>query len=567
MTAGETRHGEPPPTTLSVGPAGLWATTLLLAVAAPFALWASRAPGVAEFEYLIFYRLLFFNDVAGSVAVLGGLAAALLLRPIRSAAAVLASAATSRPAPVAGAAFLVLAACSWVVYQRFPLAMDEYAPLLQARIFAQGKLAAVYPHELLDHMVPPGFQDYFVLVNHATGQAASAYWPGMALLLTPFALAGAEWLLNPLLGAIGLLLLGDLSVRASGRPEARGWAMLAAMASPQYTVNAISFYAMAGLLTFNLLFVWLLLRPGFKGGFLAGIAGSVALAMHNPLPHALVAAPCIAWLLCSPGRRRDLPAVVLGYLPLTALLGFGWPLLTSTMGLRPQELAGSAGFVASWIQKFQDVLVWPSLEMLRLRSYAAWKTLIWTAPGLLIVAFLARPRSTVLKLLLTGFLATYAFYFFVPFDQGHGWGFRYIHPAWGLVPIAAGVFASHAGAKARSFVACAIAAGLLATPVFMQQTHRTITVSIDQQPSMPSGARAIVFLAYQPQFYTGDLVRNYPADLPDRIMMLGTGSAETDARLAKAFDPSAHLLRADQRGSVWLMDGLPLHRLPDRTVD
>ncbi|MDH7452393.1 hypothetical protein QF205_04740 [Luteimonas composti] len=529
----------------------LWGATLLLALAAPLALWSSRVPGVGELDYLIFYRLLFFNDLTASAAMLGGLALATLIRPVRRIAAHLASAASARPMHAAGVAFVLLAVCALIVYQRFPLAMDEYAPVLQARIFASGELTAQYPVELLDYMVPPGFQGYFVLANPETGHVASAYWPGLALLMTPFALMGAEWLLNPLLGALGLLLLGDLSARASGRPEARGWAMLAALASPQYTVSAISFYAMTGVLTFNLLFVWLLLRPGTKWAFLAGVAGSVALTMHNPLPHALVAAACMPWLIFQPERRRALLAIIAGYLPLAAILGLGWPLLTSELGMRAHGLATDLGFFSGWMQKFRDMLVWPSIEMLRLRSYAAWKMLIWSAPGLLLVAFLARPRTAVLRLFLVGFLVTYIFYFFVPFDQGHGWGFRYIHPAWGFLPVAAGVFAACGGPKARAFVACAIAGGLIATPVFMQQTHRTIASSISLQPEGSKEGHGILLVTYQQHLYTGDLVRNYPSDFPDRIMMLSTGSSDHDAELVASIAPDAELMHADHRGAAW----------------
>lgn len=545
----------------------LWGTTLLLALAAPLALWSSRVPGAGEYDYLIFYRLLFFNDLAASAAMLGGLALAILLKPVRRTAAQLADAASARPMHTAGVSFILLAGCALLVYQRFPLAMDEYAPLLQARIFARGELTTQYPVELLDHMVPPGFQGYFVLANPVTGQVASAYWPGLALLMTPFALIGAEWLLNPLLGALGLLLLGDLSARASGRPEARGWAMLAALASPQYTVSAISFYAMTGVLTFNLLFVWLLLRPGPKWALLAGIAGSFALAMHNPLPHALVAAACMLWLVFQPERRRDLLSITLGYLPLAVLLGLGWPLLTSELGMRAHGLATDLGFISGWMQKLRGMLVWPSMEMLRMRSYAAWKTLVWAAPGLLVIAFLVRPRTTVLRLLLAGFLVTYAFYFLVPFDQGHGWGFRYIHPAWGLLPVAAGVFAASGDAKARAFVACAIAAGFVATPVFMQQTRRTIATSIALQPEGSAADHGIILVTYQQHLYTGDLVRNYPTDLPEKIMMISTGSIDRDGALVASIAPNAKLMQADHRGSAWVSGDKQIGKQPTRATE
>src|SRR5690606_23747598 len=192
-------------------PKGLLALTLLLAAAAPLAMYSARAPGSDELEYLIYYRLLFFNDFTNSLAMLAALLAALAIAPMREGIERLAAWVTQNPGRTCVAAFFVLAACSRLAYLAFPLSMDEYAPLLQARIFAEGEIAATYPRELLDRMVLPGFQGAFLLVNHETGQAVSGYWPGLALLLTPFAALGLDWCLNPLLAALGLLLIGDLA--------------------------------------------------------------------------------------------------------------------------------------------------------------------------------------------------------------------------------------------------------------------------------------------------------------------------------------------------------------------
>ena len=61
----------------------------------------------------------------------------------------------------------------------------------------------------------------------------------------------------------------------------------------------------------------------------------MALVLHNPVPHALFALPVGVWLLVDKSRRRQLLPLGLGYLPLTALLLFGWLVLTDAMGLRP----------------------------------------------------------------------------------------------------------------------------------------------------------------------------------------------------------------------------------------
>lgn len=533
-------------------PKGLLTLTIALAALAPLALWFSRVPGLGEFDYLIFYRLLFYNDFYNSLAMLVALLVALAIPGLRTQAERLAGRLSQYPVRSCVIVFAVFAFAARLVYQGFPLAMDEYAPLLQARIFAHGDIAITYPPELLDRMVVPGFQGTFILVNHETGQAVSAYWPGLALLMTPFALFGGEWLLNPLLGAAGLWLIGDLARQASGRDEARGWAMLAALACPQYTVNALSFYAMSGLLTLNLLFLWLLLRPGWKPAMLAGVVGSIALVLHNPVPHALFALPVWIWLVFDKARRQQLLPLAIGYLPLTALLLFGWLALTDSMGLRPVAHASANIPLAQlWIQKLHSIFVLPSTGLLTVRSYALWKTLIWTAPGLLLAACILRPAAPIQRVLLGTFVLTFVFYFFVPFDQGHGWGYRYLHSAWALVPIAAAIFTAQGTQASRSLVASSVIAGLLATPMFLWTTRVTISDSIALQPPASRDAKSYVFIANQPSRYTIDLIRNYPSDSGRMIRMLGT-DVEGDRKLIHQIAPRAELQSADARGSTWI---------------
>ncbi|MFZ5607818.1 MAG: hypothetical protein ACOY4A_11515 [Pseudomonadota bacterium] len=530
---------------------GLLALTVALAALAPVALWLGRLPGLGTHDYLIYYRLLFYNDVANGLAMLAALLAALLIPGLRRTATRLADALSRHPVAGSMLAFVGLALFARIVYQGFPLATDEYAPVLQARIFANGELAIRYPPALLDRIVPRSFQGWFILVNPTTGQAASAYWPGLALLMTPLALFGGEWLLNPLFGALGLWLLGDLAVQASRQPQARGWAMLAALASPQYTVNALSYYAMPGLLTLNLLFLWLVLRPSHKSAALAGAVGSLALVLHNPLPHALFALPVLLWLTWDPQRRRRLPALVLGYLPLLLVLLLGWLLATDAMGLRQAPTgAQHLTLIGAWTRKLAGLFVLPTPALLTVRAYALWKTLIWTAPGLVLLACVQRPASAIERLLLAAFVLMFAFYFFIPFDQGHGWGYRYLHPAWGLIPVATAVAATRAMPGKIALPALALAAGLLATPVFLWTTRATISEAIAMQPPVSGDAMSYVFVADRPNLYTMDLVRNYPADRGYVLRMVGTDFA-ADRALVRKLAPNARLLHADERGATW----------------
>jgi len=535
----------------------LLALTLISAVAMPIIMHAGRVEGVNEFDYFIYYRLLFFNDYFNSLAMLAALLAALLLRSTWSRVEQLAQWITLYPLKTCIISFVAIAGAGRFIYQAFPLAMDEYAQLLQARIFSQGSFALIYPLELLDRMVIPGAR-HFILVNPETGQAASAYWPGLALLMTPFAFLELEWLLNPLLAAIGLWLIGDLANQASGQSQARGWAILAALACPQYTINAMSYYSMTSLLTFNLLYLWLLLKNNWRSTLLAGVVGGFALGMHNPVPHSLFAIPCIAWLLLNRSRYTQLFPLIIGYFPLILLLCLGRNLLIHFMELKGNLHAvnyhyENADFIGKLFQKIQEIFIFPDLRIVIVRAYALCKMVIWAAPGILLALFFIKPNTLIQRILLYSLVFSFIFYLFIYFDQGHGWGYRYIHPVWGIIAISAGIFAVSGHTFQRNFIAVSVLAGLLATPVFALQTGRTIALSKSIQPALPTtqdDSQFFVFITPHNGLYTMDLIRNYPKDEGKIIRMVSYGEEE-DAILAKQFSLEALQISVSPMGSVW----------------
>src|SRR5262249_25610863 len=149
-----------------------------------------------------------------------------------------------------------------------------------------GRLTAQFPPELLSWVLPRSYFDVWLYASRDTGQVVSVYWPGYALLLTPFVLAGVSWACNALLASGSLVLIGRLAARLTSSPEAPGWAMLFALASPGFTGMALGYFSMSAHLFFNLLYVWLLLDRRLV---LAGVVGSFALVLHNPWPHFLFA--------------------------------------------------------------------------------------------------------------------------------------------------------------------------------------------------------------------------------------------------------------------------------------
>ena len=127
--------------------------------------------------------------------------------------------------------------------------------------------------------------------------------------------------------------------------EAAGFASLLTIASPVIFADGISYYSMPAHLLANSVFALLLVRPTPPRAALAGVVGSLALALHNPVPHMLFAPPWLVWIATRRGGMRLFASLIAGYVPLCALLGLGWFLFSGHL-LR-EGLASVAAPVAS----------------------------------------------------------------------------------------------------------------------------------------------------------------------------------------------------------------------------
>lgn len=485
-----------------------------------------------------------------------------------------------RPGITAAATFVFFSTGALLVYHNHPLSMDEYSARFQSEIFAGGQLAGKHPVALIDWLVPRPFQNYFLVVSRETGEVISAYLPGFALLLTPFTFLGIPWACNPAISALSLLALHKVAQDTLSSKEAGGWAILFALASPVFTINAMSYYSMSAHLLLNLIFTLLLLHPAPGKAFVAGLVGGLALVLHNPLPHALYALPWLAWLI----YRRDfhiVGALLLGYLPLAIGLGLGWTMLS--MDLRagiitePSGLETAVGSHAlqAWMDRISAVVQLPNVEILLWRLIGAMKTWLWTVPGLVLLAWLgfrSRRRDTIIRLLFASAAITFFGYFLFPFDQGHGWGYRYFHSAWGVLPVlaaAALIRPSGSAFPPERLVAItgflALASLFLSTALRIYQVEAFIDRHLHQIQHVDTANPTITFVNIQGGYYIIDLVQNHPR-LHDnkRVIMISHG-AEPNKKLAQQFDPSARLIASGPWGETWEMS--PAFRIAAQTND
>jgi hypothetical protein len=402
--------------------------------------------------------------------------------------------------------------------------MDEYAASFQAASFANGSLFGRVPVELVNRVVPVGFQNHFLVVSHATGEIASAYWPGFSLLLAPFVWLGIPWACNPLIVATSLLLVGQVARDVVGNEQARGWAILLSLASPAFTLNGMSFYSMPAHLLFNLIFVWLLLSPSPGRLVLAGVTGSFALVLHNPFPHLLFSLPWLAWLVFRrEGGMRNALLLALGYLPVALLIGAGWPVsLDSLRHTDPAVVQTTAtSNQASWLAGLLAGLTHPFRipnELTAINRFGGWvKLWLWSSPFLLVLAIHATWKlpGRILKLMGASVLMTLLGYFLIPVNQGHGWGDRYSHSAWGLLPVLAAAWICHVSTRDNpkgkllpTIAKAALLSLFLMTALRTWQIGSFMNQHLAQLPPYPEGKPAIIFV--RGGYYGMDLVQNDP---------------------------------------------------------
>jgi hypothetical protein len=520
-------------------------------------------------RYRVFDYLLRTQDVAGSILVIAIAVGAWLPRT-RGAATALVDFLGRQAWTVAMLVFVALCVAALRVTLNHPLAGDEHLALFQSRAFVAGHLTGQFPPELALRLVPTEYQFRWLIVSES-GAVASTYWPGFALLLAPFSLIGAPWACNPLLTALSLVLMARLAARLTGAAQAGGWALLLALGSPGFTAMALSYFSMPAHLFLNLLFAWLMVQGGRGRLLAAGFIGSLALVQSNPVPHLLFALPWLLAVARESGARRNLAALAAGYAPLGLLLGVGWWLflrsLHGRMEFLPYEtetgvLERVANAVSYLALQLHIVFALPDEYILCSRAAELARLWTWSVPGLPLLAlagwWMTRGRAE-LRLLGWSMASTLLGYLFVNFDQGYGWGARYAHPAWGVLPILAAAamvsVAEPAALRLRAYVLRLALLGLVFnTSLRFLQIGLFMHEHLALRPPFESGRRQIVFITPNAKLYAEDFVQNDPFLREPVMFMLSRGPARDYQEVIRPHFPGARLAHNGVTGQVWRLD-------------
>jgi hypothetical protein len=186
---------------------------------------------------------------------------------------------------------------------------------------------------------------------------------------------------------------------------------------------------------------------------------------------------------------------------------------------------------------------------------------------LFVFALLGRLRhrdNRYVRLLMQSAVLTFMGYLFVRFDQGHGWGYRYFHSAWGAIPILAGCAMTGRSAADRRLVSFAGAAAILnlvvVVPFQMHEIEEVISQHLAQLPVPKRPGNNVYFIHPRGGFYVADMVQIDPL-LRDRDLLLVSRGADMDTQLIRQNWPSAVKIESGRAADQWYL-GPQDRRLP-----
>lgn len=319
----------------------------------------------------------------------------------------------------------------------YPLSRDEHMVIFDMAVFAKGHLAepvAAQWRSFAYQLVPA-----FLLNSDNPSGFVSGYLPVNAMLRLGFSYIADPALMNPLLACIGGLALFDIARKLFGEDHrAILVTLILYVLNAQMLVNAMTAYSMTGHMALNLVWLAAFLRGRFWGHAIAITVGFLAVGLHQLVFHPLFAAPFLLWRLCQ-GHWRLVLVYALAY----AAIGLFWiayPLMASLQ-------TGVSTVGGGKEDDFFRDRVWPLIVnrepmtlpymALNLLRFVAWQHLA-LLPLLCAAIPLARRWQSIVAPMLGGLvLAILLFTIVLPF-QGHGWGYRYLHPYLGSFALLGG---------------------------------------------------------------------------------------------------------------------------------
>jgi hypothetical protein len=153
-------------------------------------------------------------------------------------------------------------------------------------------------------------------------------------------------------------------------------------------------------------------------------------------------------------------------------------------------------------------------------------------------------------------VVTFVGYLFVRFDQGHGWGYRYFHSAWGAIPILAGCAMNNRSDAEWRLVSFAGAAAILnlvvVMPFQLHEIDEVISQHLAQLPPPRRPGNNVYFIHPRGGFYVSDMIQFDPL-LRNRDLLLVSHGAEQDTELIRRNWPSAVKIFSGRAADQWYL--------------
>jgi len=441
-----------------------------------------------------------------------------------------------------------------VVHLGYAFSPDEWMQRLQAEIFAHGELAGNVPPEWREYgrAMYHGFAHY----DPATGAVASSYRPGMAALIALFDLAGLGLYVSAFMTAGSVLLTASLARMLW--PDSRSAPVIAALlvaTSSQALAAAMTSYAMPAHLFFNLLWLRLFLLDKWWAHVAAALCGVFTASLHQVHPHVFFAAPFFLLLL-----RPFRPGVLAWYVAVYALghlAIIGWDRMAMGDSLAVAQ-TGELTFQqflqrVARLAQIPSLIDWATIGAHVVR-FLAWQSL---ALSLLLLFTLYRRAWPPLLVLMAASIATslLPYPFLLP-EQGHGWGYRYLHGLIGalaLIGTAGWVQMErlHGQAFRQPVVLCFAMTLAVVIPVRAFLIERTIEpwlVGTEAALAMPADVVIVDRIAVS---YGLEIPRNgpYAAERPV-VMMMNNLSADQIRRLCSNYRVAAFAVDEAQQAGI-----------------
>ncbi|MGZ2411721.1 hypothetical protein ACUXST_001118 [Sphingomonas sp. F9_3S_D5_B_2] len=461
----------------------------------------------------------------------------------------------------------LLAFASYALMGSFPLSIDERMVLFDMAVYDRLHLAspvaaawvpyvsALVPAPLLNQNMPTGL--------------VSSYLPMNALLRLAFSKLADPALFNPLLAVAGGVALLDVARGTFGRDNRACWVVLLVYAlSAQMLVNTMTVYSMTGHMALNLIWLAAFLRGGRLGHSIAILSAFAATGLHQIAFHPFFAAPFLLWRF-QHGERK----LALLYAAAYAAIILWWavfPALAAPEVASAVQQAPSTSLMARVTTAFAERRGDTGITMfLNLVRFVAWQNLALIPLLSAAIPLAIRGRGLPAALLL-GICLWLAFITVVIPFQGHGWGFRYLHPYLGSFALLAGYgyeeLRAVTGRRADGLVlALSGVTAVVTIPLLLAATYRFVQpyVALERLVAAQQAPMVLIDTTPRPTMdgrWAGnaiETVRNLP-DLSNRPLRISSININSDLLVRLCGRGRIALItRADQHSVSFASNGAP----------